>query len=117
MVVSRGVGARALPVRAPLLRDLHCAGKKFEQSSFAGLSQRYVFLKNSFTISVNGKEERAYYERLFDVWETPDAFYLYANARQAYIVAKAGFEQGTAEALAKHLRARMGEKKYKTVAR
>ncbi len=91
--------------------------KKFEQSSFAGLSQRYVFLKNSFTISVNGKEERAYYERLFDVWETPDAFYLYANARQAYIVAKAGFEQGTAEALAKHLHARMGEKKYKTVAR
>lgn len=91
--------------------------KKFEQSSFAGISQRYVFLKNSFTISVNGKEERAYYEDLFDVWETPDAFYLYANARQAYIVSKSGFEQGTADALAKHLRTRMEKKKYITVKR
>lgn len=91
--------------------------KKFEQSSFAGLSQRYVFLKNCFTVCVDGKEERAYYNRLFEIWETPDAFYLYANARQAYIVSKAGFEQGTAEALAKHLRARVEAKKYKAVKR
>ena len=91
--------------------------KKFEQSSFAGLSQRYTFLKNSFIVCVNGKEDRGYYNRLFDVWETPDAFYLYANARQAYIVSKAGFEQGTAEALAAHLRGRVEAKKYKTVKR
>lgn len=31
--------------------------KKFEQSSFAGLSQRYTFLKNSFIVCVNGKED------------------------------------------------------------
>ena len=91
--------------------------KKFEQSSFAGLSQRYTFLKNSFIVCVNGKEDRGYYNRLFDIWETPDAFYLYANARQAYIVSKAGFEQGTAEALAAHLRGRVEAKKYKTVKR
>ena len=91
--------------------------KKFDQSSFAGLSQRYVFLKNCFTVCVNGKEDRAYYNRLFDVWETPDAFYLYANAGQAYIVSKAGFEQGTAEALAAHLRGRVEPKKYKVAKR
>lgn len=92
-------------------------GKKFEQSSFAGLTQHYAFYKNSFTVCVNDQEDRAYYEKLFDVWETPDAFYLYANARQAYIVAKDGFEQGTPEALAAHLRDRVGAKKYKTVKR
>lgn len=92
-------------------------GKKFEQSSFADLTQRYAFRKNGFTVTVNGKEDKAYYERLFDIWETPDAFYLYANARQAYIVSKDGFESGTAEALASFLKSKVPEKKYKTVKR
>lgn len=91
--------------------------KKFDQSSFAGLTQRYAFHKNGFTITVNGKEDKAYYERLFDVWETPDAFYLYANARQAYIVSKAGFESGTPDALAAFLKSKVNAKKYKAVKR
>lgn len=92
-------------------------GKKFDQSSFANLTQRYAFRKNGFTITVNGREDKAYYERLFDVWETPEAFYLYANARQAYIVSKDGFESGSAEALAAILRSKVPAKKYKTVKR
>ncbi|MBE5784817.1 MAG: YcxB family protein [Clostridiales bacterium] len=92
-------------------------GKKFDKSSFADLTQRYAFHKNGFTITVNGREDKAYYERLFDIWETPDAFYLYANARQAYIVSKDGFESGTAETLAAFLKNKVPAKKYKTVKR
>lgn len=91
--------------------------KKFAESSFAGLSQRYTFHKNTFVISVNGKEDKAYYERLFAVWETPRAFYLYANAQQAYIVSKDGFESGTAEQLAAHLKSRVDAKKYRVAKR
>lgn len=91
--------------------------KRFKDTSFAGAVQTYTFLKNCFVANVNGEETRVYYEKLFGIWETPAAFYLYANARQAFIVSKDGFTAGTAQELAQLLRTKVDSKKYNVATR
>lgn len=91
--------------------------RKFDKASFKDAAQAYAFRKQGFSVSANGEELKRRYEEVRACYETPDAFYLYFNKGQAFIVSKAGFTQGTAGDLRRRLAERLGQKRYITIKR
>ena len=86
--------------------------RKFDQSSFKDARQEYVFRKSGLSATMDGEEKKFSYQQLLAAYETTDAFYLYINKAQAFLVDKSGFTQGTAEELARRLYNGLGPKHY-----
>lgn len=89
--------------------------RKFDKSSFKDNSQSYVFRKQGFSVVDGENEMKRRYEDVLRVYETPEAFYLYFNKGQAFIVAKDGFTAGTAEDLRRRLTEKLSAKRVVSV--
>ncbi len=87
-------------------------GRKFDKSSFRDYSQLYTFRKQGFVAAAGENELKRHYEEIMNVYETPEAFYLYFNKGQAFIVAKNSFTQGTADDLRRRLNEKLTAKHY-----
>lgn len=91
--------------------------RKFDKASFKDMEQKYVFGKQGFSISAGADEAKRRYEEIRAVYETPDAFYLYFNRGQAFIVSKGGFTQGAADGLRRRLIEKLGARHYVNIKR
>lgn len=81
-----------------------------------GAANSYTFTDSGFEVSstqtgANGTT-RADYSYLNAVYETRDCFYLFISRRQALLLRREDFTEGTAEELAALLKARLPAKKY-----
>lgn len=86
--------------------------RKFDEATFRNLEQNYVFRKQGFSVIAGENEIKRKYEEIRAVYETPNAFYLYFNKGQAFIVARDGFTQGTAPELGERLYNKLGSRHY-----
>lgn len=89
--------------------------RKFDSSSFRDSEQRYVFRKQGFSAASGDDEMKKKYDEVRICYETPEAFYIYFNKAQAFIVSKNGFTSGSAAELSRRLGDALGAKRFSTI--
>ena len=79
-------------------------------------AQYYVFAPDGFIIEMKGdgidSREDVFYGDLFKIYETRDAFYLYADKMSAFIVLKKDLRDFTPEQASKFLKSKVPDYKY-----
>lgn len=82
-----------------------------------GVTLQYTFTEDQLTLtSQNGQsnnQTNAQYSLFYRVYETPDAFYFFISSRQAFLLDKSGFTEGTAQDLRTLLQSKLAPEKYK----
>ena len=88
-----------------------------EAKEFYAVENVYVFSENGFAVEnkVKGriKTKEVPYANILRAVEVKKFFFLYVNRTLAFIVSKAGIEEGSAEELSKTLFAALGKKRCK----